>query len=257
MIAFYSDNEEFNNSTYFYYSANFIKISYTSDDILEENEIKFFTNNISFTYSSISTQLNSAAGGGSFKLSVNTDNMTYKSFDYITSSFNNDKISLMNISNAELQQILDIFVQSNSDDYYQIDLDGTTIYMKDFTFEQAVEFVLYVISSTDLLNKDIFIDELLRNTIKDESTNNKETLLGSKFETLLTSGSGVTISVSTDNSFDIPNSDGVDGYIIGFVLNIDKSIEIVTKNVVYYEVNSNTLPYSVISISEKIDQITG
>jgi hypothetical protein len=255
LVAYYSNNEDFNNSSYIYYSSNFVKISYTAEKVLEENEIKFFSNKINFTYSSISTQLNAGVGGGNgtFKLSITTDNMNYKSYDYKKTQFNNDKISLMNLSITEFNYLIDIFTKSNSDEYYEIELNDATIYLKDFTIEQTLELILYVISSKDAFNKDIFVKELLRNTINDASTNNKETLLGSTFEKLLTEKGGVTINVSPDNSFDITNDSGVKGYIIGFVLNEDKSFKVVTQNLVYYEVSGyNTLPYSIVTISEKI-----
>jgi len=255
LVAFYSDKDDFNNSSYYYYSDNFVKISYTAENILEENEIKFFSNNINFTYSSVSTQLNSGSGGGNgtFKLSISTENMNYKSYDYIKTQFNNDNISLMNLSVSEFNYLIDIFTKSNSDEYYEIDLNNTTVYLKDFTVEQTLEFILYVINSTDPLNKDIFISDLTSNLINDASTNNKPALLGSTFEALLTSGSPVTINVSSENSFNIVNQSGMKGYIVGFVLNDDKSFKVVSQNLVYYQVSANdTIPYSLVSISEMV-----
>ena len=113
-------------------------------------------------------------GNGSFKLSISTDKMNYRSYDYINAQFNNDDISLMNLSVSEFNYLVDIYTKSNSDEYYEIELNDVTVYLKDFTIEQTLEFILYVISSTDPLNKILFVSDLLKNLTTDASTNNKK-----------------------------------------------------------------------------------
>ena len=255
LVPFYSDNVDFNNSTYYYYSENFIKISYTAENILEENEIKFFSNDMKFTLSSVSVQSNIGAGnvGGTHTISINTDNMPFKVYDYVNTKFIDGDISLMKLSGDNLDEVLNIYIDSNTADFYELELEGRIIYLKDFTIEQALEYVLYVSCSNDM-NKYIFVNTLRSNTV---NINDKDVLLGSKFDELLTDKTtGVTITVSEDNTFaDITNSAGINGYIVGFILNSDKSFELVTSNLIYYEVNAtNGIPYSTVSLADEINK---
>jgi len=254
LIAFYSDNTDFNSSTYYYYSGNFLMMTLleSGSEVSLSLSVKFFSDDIRFKFSSIGTEFNNDGVHPTFTLSINTDNMIYKLHDYTSSSFINKPLSFMTLSEDDIVTIVDIYNKSNSSELYELTLEGTTFYLKDFTIEQSIEFVLYIIKQKEIMATRMLITAFLQKLISNESTGNKPALLGKTFDSSLKQSS-VSITISAENSFEIENVENTKGYVIGFILNEDRTIDIATRNIVSYTVkDNNSISTSIVMLADKI-----
>ena len=245
VVPFYIDTADINNATYFYYGINFVHINL----IEHKNYIRMFANKFRFTYSSVG--VDDITNNYSYIVTIDTTHMEHDLFNYINADKDTSEYGFISLSTSEYDDLIEIYQQANSEDYYEFEFNNIPYFLKDVTIEQAMEFVLYLIrpdgsSKTSALYKEITgiaVDE-----------DGKLVVTGDKISMCVKNRDVTEFDFVDDNIFSISKIDGTTGYFIALMKDAEnnKSINRVSTNAVKFVVE-NGFKYSLSYLSQSVN----
>ena len=246
VVPFYANNKDINNATYLYIGLNFIHI----DLVEHKTYIRMFANKLKFTYSSVG--VDDASNPNSYIVSMDTDNMEHSLFNYILAAKNTESYGFVSLSTNEMNSLISIYRQANSEDYYSFTYNAITYHLKNVTMEQSIEFVLYLIRPAGSSKTSALYKEFTNLAIAEDD---KLVVTGDMLDLCIKNRDVTEFSFLEDNEMKVQKLNGTNGYIIALIKNTEnnKLINRISTNTVKYVVDDR-LKYSLLNLSQEINQ---
>ena len=234
IVPFYSNNPVLGSATYFHFGLNFLKLDLSDSTLTRKTSVGFFSNKLRFKYSSVGTGLYN----DTFTISIDVDDLDNKLFNYSSNQFESNNLSFISLTVNEIQSFANIYSKSNSTELYQFSYNDVTYYLKDFNIEQTIEYVLYALKYPNSAQTRNLLTTI---TNAAEIIDEKKVISGELFSKTVKEYDVESIGLLEENSLNVNNSVGNNGYIIGLVIDNlnNKTIHKVTTNFVRYEVREN------------------